>query len=104
MANEIGIDPGSSTVNIRNYIKETIKKYHLPVGAHTHYGYFIIENEEELKEYKNSLQNRISEITEKIAYINALFYKYYEDFDLELTGEIFERGEEDSDMSDDEIL
>jgi len=76
IADIIGIDRGPSNITIRNFILETMEMFHLPFGASTQKGYFLIENEEELKEYKKSLQSRSDKIyTRKI--LAELFFKEY---------------------------
>lgn len=93
IASQIGIDPGPSNVRIRKLITETLKKYHLPISGNPAKGYYLIKTKKELKETIGSLDSRIHNITDRKAYITASYYRYYEDEELEVTGEII--GEED---------
>ncbi|MFX1295809.1 MAG: hypothetical protein ACFFD2_13275 [Promethearchaeota archaeon] len=87
IAELIGIDPGPSNVNIRTKITETLRMYSLPIAGNPSIGYFLIQNREELLETLDSLQSRMNKINERMLYINAAYYRFYEDQDLILTDE-----------------
>ncbi len=90
LAKMIGVDPGSSNVNIRRLILETIGIYSLPIGSHTYYGYYLIENKEELREYIRSLDSRRHEIEQRKVLVNIAYYRNNEEEKLELTEEKFD--------------
>ena len=99
IAKLIGIEPGASNRKIRKLITETIRKYKIPVAAHTHKGYFFIENREEFKNYLSTLDSWIKEIDNRKTIIQISYYKHYKDEELELVGEIFDE-EDDEEMGD----
>jgi len=90
LAKIIGVDPGGSNVNIRRLILETIRIYSLPIGSHTYYGYYLIENKDELKEYIRSLDSRRHEIDQRKVLVNVAYYRHNEGEELELTEEKFD--------------
>lgn len=94
IAEEIGIDPGPSGVIIRKFIRETIRRLGVPIGANTHYGYYLIQNSEELREYLSTLDSWKHSIEDRKTMINVAFYRYYDDEDLDLTSEFM--GPDDS--------
>lgn len=96
IAKSIGIDPGASNRKIRKLITETIRKYKIPVAAHTHKGYFFIENREEFKNYLTTLDSWIKEIDNRKTIIQISYYKHYGDEELELVGEIFDGDQGDT--------
>jgi hypothetical protein len=99
IAKLIGIKPGASNRGIRKLITNTIKKFMIPVAAHTHKGYFFIENREEFKNYLRTLDSWIKEIENRKTIIQISYYKHYKDEELELVGEIFDE-EDDEEMGD----
>ena len=96
IAEMIGIKPGASNRGIRKLITETIRKYKLPVAAHTHKGYFFIENKEEFTNYLSTLDSWIKEIENRKTIIQISYYNHYEDEEFELVGEIFDRDQGDT--------
>ena len=90
IAKIIGIKSGASNRGIRKLITETIRKYRLPVAAHTHKGYFFIENREEFTNYLRTLDSYIKEIENRKAIIQISYYGHYKDEEFELVGEIFD--------------
>ncbi len=90
IAELIGIEPGPSNVTIRKLITDTLKQFNLPISGNPALGYYLIETKQELRETLTSLDSRIHGITERIAYINASYYRFYENEKLEPTGEIIE--------------
>jgi len=95
IADRIGVEPGASGRNIRKLIFETIRKYNLPFAG-SNRGYFFIESKEELKDYIKSLYSRNYENMKRATIITAAFYRYYNNEELELTGEIIDE-EDDND-------
>jgi hypothetical protein len=99
IAEMIGVEPGGSGRNIRKLIFETIKKYNLPFGG-SNRGYFLIEGKEELTEYINSLYSRNHYNMERARIITAAFYRYYNNEELDLTGEIIDEDDDDEEVGD----
>ena len=64
IAENIGIEPGPSGVEIRELITETIITYHLPVASSSR-GYYLLEDSDDLKRYQKSLDGRTNKITMK---------------------------------------
>jgi len=101
IAEEIKIEPGPSGVTIRDLITETIVTYRLPVAS-TNRGYYFLEDEDDLKRYQKSLDGRANKITTRRVLITQYFYEYYNLEDLELTKEIFEDKDIESELNDKE--
>ena len=99
IAEEIKIEPGPSGVTIRDLITETIVTYRLPVAS-TNRGYYFLEDEDDLKRYQKSLDGRANKITTRRVLITQYFYEYYNLEDLELTKEIFEDKDIESELND----
>jgi hypothetical protein len=95
LAEEIGVEEGPSTVNIRNMIRETIKKYSIPIGATYQDGYFLMKNEAELKSYMKFLDNKMQGIEDRKHLLYGAYYRYYDDEELKFTREMI--GEEEFD-------
>ena len=100
IASQIGINPGGSNVNIRKLILETLKRYSLPISGNPALGYYIIETKQELIETLKSLDSRIHKITDRKAYIIASYYRFYEDEELEFTGETIDDDENEEETGD----
>ena len=90
IAKLIGIKPGASNRKIRKLITETIRRYKIPVAAHTHKGYFFIENREEFTNYLSTLDSWIKEIENRKTLILISYYNHYHDEEFELVGEFFD--------------
>jgi len=99
IADMIGVKPGESGISIRTLIFETIKKYNLPFGG-SNRGYFLIENKTELKNYMSSLYSRNLKNMERASIITAAYYRFYDDEELESTGEITEEDDYDEEVGD----
>lgn len=78
---------------IRTLIKETIHLFNLPVGA-TGGGYFLINNEEELDQYKAYLHKRALETLQRGLDVEAYFRKYYGLEEIRMTTDIIPDDEE----------
>lgn len=91
IAEQIGVIPGPSGVNIREMIFKAIKRYKLPVAAGNR-GYFLLrENDEgELKRYTRSLHGRSIKNFERAALIKMFFEEYYNKEELELVNEMID--------------
>ena len=100
IAEKIGIDPGPSGVIIRGFIRETIRKLGVPIGANTHYGYYLIQNSAELREYLSTLESWKHSIEDRKTMVNVAFYRHYDDEDLDLTRE-FIGPDDNPDFGDD---
>lgn len=81
LAEMVDIDAGPSGINIRTKILETIKMYEMPIAGNPAVGYFYIETPEELRDYINSLDSRIKEITDRKTRIYYYYYKKHPDDD-----------------------
>jgi hypothetical protein len=88
VAEIVGIDPGPSNVTIRKRITETIEKYGIPIGSSTYYGYYLMKDKEELKEYNKFLDRKIQGNINRKSLLTAAYYRYYEGESLEFSGEI----------------
>ena len=99
IAEQIGIDPGPSGVNIRDKITETIINYRLPVAS-TNRGYYFLEDEDDLKRYEKSLEGRSNKILYRKFKVMEYFYEYYNKEILEFTKEIFEDRIDDDETGD----
>ena len=95
IAEMFGLSKESSLVEPRTKIRKTIIKYILPIASSTYYGYYFINNEEELKEYIGSIQGRIDRMNERL-YAVILGYKRLKGVDLEITPDLYD-GDEDDD-------
>jgi hypothetical protein len=71
-----GIDDGETYIRTRSIIDHVVREYGLPVGA-LGGGYFVISNEEELKQYLGSLEGRALEIQNKKAIVYNNYVKMY---------------------------
>lgn len=77
IAKIVDIEPGASNITIRSYITEVVRKYGIPVATAGKKGYFLIENEEELQLYLQSLKGRIDEIENRIAWTATNYENFY---------------------------
>ena len=75
-----------------------IIKYILPIVSSTHYGYYLIVNDEELKEYIRSIKGRIDKMNERLYFI-VLGYKRWKGTDLELSKDMYDN-DEDEDLEE----
>lgn len=73
---EIGIHEDATHVQVRNLIREAIEKLHLPIGGGNR-GYYLIKDEDELRQYTESIDNRISEMQRRKDLIEEAFENYY---------------------------
>ncbi|MFX1446204.1 MAG: hypothetical protein ACFFHV_22630 [Promethearchaeota archaeon] len=99
IAEQIGIQSGPSGVNIREKITETIINYKLPVAS-INTGYYLLEDEADLKRYERSLEGRANKIIFRKFKIIEYFYEYYKKEILEFTKEIFEEPTDDEEYED----
>ena len=58
IAEQIGIDPGPSGVDIRNLITETIITYHLPIAS-SNRGYYLLEGSDGISYIGQVLRSRL---------------------------------------------
>lgn len=99
IAENIGIEPGPSGVEIRELITETIITYHLPVASSSR-GYYLLEDSDDLKRYQKSLDGRTNKIIMRKLLVTQYFNEFYKREELELTRKAFE--EEDFEKINDE--
>ena len=73
---QIGIYEDATHVQVRSLIRDAIEKLKLPVGAGNR-GYYLIKNENELKEYIRNIDNRINEMEKRKELVESAFREYY---------------------------
>ena len=73
---EIGIHEDATHVQVRNLIREAIEKLRLPIGGGNR-GYYLIKDEDELRQYTESIDNRINEMQRRKDLIEEAFVDYY---------------------------
>ena len=73
---EIGIHEDATHVQVRGLIREAIEKFNLPVGGSSR-GYYLIKNENELKQYTESMDRRIDKMQRRKELIEEAFEDYY---------------------------
>ncbi len=100
IAEQIGIDPGPSGVDIRNLITETIITYHLPIAS-SNRGFYLLEDSEDLKRYQKSLDGRSNKITMRRLLVTQYFSEFYDREELELTREVFDDEDNDEEETGD---
>ena len=61
---------------MRDLIRETIETYNLPVAGSSR-GYYLIENDVELKEYLKNIDGRIDEMQKRKKMVKDAYAKYY---------------------------
>ena len=76
IAKLVDIEPGASNVKIRQYIREVMKKYRLPLGSHGR-GFYIVETQEELLRNVRTLQSRMDEIYSRMIDLVRFYEKLY---------------------------
>ncbi|WP_299978896.1 hypothetical protein [Desulfobacula sp.] len=72
----IGIYEDATHVQVRKLILEAIEKLHLPVGG-SNRGYYLIKNENELKQYTASIDKRMNKMQRRKDIIEDAFEEYY---------------------------
>jgi len=93
IAEMFGLSKERSLIEPRTKIRECIIKYILPIVSSTYYGYYLIDNDEELKEYKRSIHGRIDKMKERLFFI-TLGYKRWKGTDLELSRDLYDNDED----------
>ena len=73
---EIGIHEDATHVQVRSLIREAIEKLRLPVGGSSR-GYYLIKDEDELKQYTESIDKRIDKMQRRKDLIEEAFEDYY---------------------------
>ncbi len=73
---KIGIHEDATHVQVRNLIREAIEKLRLPIGGGNR-GYYLIKDEDELKQYTKNIDNRINEMQKRKDLIEEAFENYY---------------------------
>lgn len=69
---EIGIHEDATHVQVRNLIREAIEKLKLPIGGGNK-GYYMIKDKDELRQYTESIDNRINEMQRRKELIEEAF-------------------------------
>jgi len=73
---QIGIYEDATHVQVRNLIREAIEKLRLPIGGGNR-GYYLIKDEDELRQYLESIDNRINEMQKRKELLEDAFEEYY---------------------------
>ena len=73
---EIGIYEDATHVQVRSLIREAIEKLRLPIGGGNR-GYYLIKDRSELRQYTESIENRINEMQRRKDLIEEAFEDYY---------------------------
>lgn len=73
---QIGIYEDATHVQVRSLIRDAIEKLKLPVGGGSR-GYYLIKDENELKEYIKNIDNRIDEMQKRKDLVESAFREYY---------------------------
>ena len=73
---QIGIYENATHIQARNLIREAIEKLKLPIGAGNR-GYYLIKDEDELRQYAESIDNRIKEMRKRKDLLEEAFEEYY---------------------------
>ena len=73
---EIGIHEDATHVQVRNLILEAIEKLRLPIGG-SNRGYYLIKDEDELRQYTESMDKRINKMQRRKDLIEEAFEDYY---------------------------
>ncbi len=82
IANILGIKDGDTHAIVRRLIKSCVYDNHIPLAANG-YGYFVITNEDEFREYSNSLAVRAEEILERKNSIQQFYEESLEEVEEE---------------------
>jgi len=73
---QIGIHEDATHVQVRSLIRDAIEKLNLPVGGGSR-GYYLIKDENELREYITNIDNRINEMQKRKDLVESAFKEYY---------------------------
>lgn len=73
---QIGIYEDATHVQVRSLIRDAIEKLKLHVGGGSR-GYYLIKDENELKEYIRNIDNRINEMQKRKDLVEVAFREYY---------------------------
>ncbi len=73
IAEKFDLDTHDSTPNTRAIIRHLVTKEGMPIAA-SGKGYYVIEDEEELEEYGQTLTNRADKIIERRQAVTEAFY------------------------------
>lgn len=88
IAELFGLSKENSRIEPRTKIREAIIKYVLPVVSSTHYGYYLIDNEQELTDYIKSIHGRIDKMNERLLFIK-IGYKKLKGTELEFSKDLY---------------
>ncbi len=85
MSKSLGIKDGDTFINTRTIIDKSIRRYRLPIAAHTSTpaGYYLIESADELYEYMGTLESRKLQIEDKKALVFRNYIDYYGRLDVQ---------------------
>ena len=73
---KMGIHEDATHVQVRGLIREAIEKLRLPIGGGNR-GYYLIKDRNELRQYTESIENRINEMQKRKELIEEAFEDYY---------------------------
>jgi hypothetical protein len=76
ISNELGIDEVESFPVTRGLIREIVEEDGVPIAGHSN-GYFVIETEEELEDYIDTLDSRILKTAERKALVTRAAAKWH---------------------------
>ncbi len=88
LSKHLGIKDGDTFINTRTIIDKTIRRYQLPIAAHTSTpaGYYLIKSADELYEYMGTLESRKIQIEDKKALVFKNYIDYYGELDVQPDG------------------
>lgn len=77
IARAVGIPDNDTFITTRMLIRKLIKRKQLPIGALDNRGYFLMQDDDELKEYIKTLHRRIIGITDRKTRVIRYFENYH---------------------------
>lgn len=98
IAELIGVDPGPSSITIRNLVTKTMKKLHVPIGSGR--GYYLITNPDDLNKNIEQVEKRLRNITDRKKDLWHSYWAYHKDQDI---GSFLAQDEEDEEEEEFDI-
>ena len=77
IAREVGIPDNDTFITTRMLIRKLIKQKQLPIGALDNRGYFLMQTNDELRDYLKTLHRRIIGITDRKTRVIRYFENYH---------------------------
>lgn len=78
IAQMLNLKQEDTHVEPRMYIYEAMKKYGIPIAGGGK-GYYVADNQEELKEYTKNLDNRARKIQKRKQEVQGIFKEFYDE-------------------------